>query len=149
MRLGVVTRFDGRPGRTMAELRETARRTEAEGLDSLWFPEHVVFFREYRSKYPYSSDGVPRFGSRPGVYDPLLAATVAASVTERIRLGTAILIVPQRNPVVLAQEVVAVDHASNGRFDFGIGIAGATRSSPPSACRGPDAARGPTTTSRP
>jgi probable F420-dependent oxidoreductase len=122
LRIGVISAFDGRPGRTMADLRELARHAEAAGVDGLWFPEHVVFFRDYTSKYPYSADGNPSFGKRAGVYDPLFAATVAAAVTSRIRVGTAILIVAQRNPVVLAQEVVAVDHASTGRFDLGIGV---------------------------
>lgn len=106
----------------MADLRVTAAHAEAVGIDGLWFPEHVVFFREYQSSYPYSDDGDPRFGRRAGVYDPLLAATVAAGATTTLRVGTAILIVPERNPVVLAQEVAGVDHATNGRFDLGIGI---------------------------
>jgi probable F420-dependent oxidoreductase len=106
----------------MADLKAVAVHAETAGFDSLWFPEHVVFFPTYTSKYPYSEDGNPGFGKRQGVYDPLFAATVAAGVTERVRVGTAVLILPQRNPVVLAQEVVAVDHASTGRFDLGIGI---------------------------
>lgn len=106
----------------MADLRIVAQHAESTGIDSLWFPEHVVFFREYRSRYPYSADGNPGFGRRQGVYDPLFACTVAATVTTKIRVGTSILILPQRNPIVLAQEVVAVDHASDGRFDLGIGI---------------------------
>ncbi len=88
----------------------------------MWFPEHVVYFDSYESKYPYTADGVPKFGRRPGNFDPLLCAVVAAGATTTLRLGTAILIVPQRNPVVLAQEIVAVDHSCAGRFDFGIGI---------------------------
>ena len=85
-----------------------------------------MFFRNYTSKYPYTTDGDPGFGKRQGVYDPLFAATVAAGATQRVRVGTAILIVPQRNPVVLAQEIVAVDHASAGRFDLGIGVGWST-----------------------
>ena len=122
MKIGLVVPFNGRPQRGMADLKSVAVHAETAGIDSIWFPEHVVFFPKYTSKYPYSPDGDPGFGKRQGVYDPLFAATVAAAATERLRVGTAILIVPQRNPVVLAQEVVAVDHASNGRFDFGIGI---------------------------
>ena len=114
--------FDGRPGRAMADLRVTAAHAEAAGVDGLWFPEHVVFFRNYQSSYPYADDGALRFGRRAGLYDPLVAATVAAGSTSTLRVGTAILIVPERNPVVLAQEIAAVDHASDGRFDLGIGI---------------------------
>lgn len=122
MRLGIVTPFDGRPGRTMQDLREMAGHAESAGIDSMWFPEHVVFFERYRSPYPYTDDGDPGFGPRTGVYDPLFACTVAASATNRLRVGTAILILPLRNPIVLAQEVVAVDHASAGRLDLGIGL---------------------------
>ena len=122
MNIGLVVPFNGRPQRTMADIKSVAIHAEAAGIDSIWFPEHVVFFPTYTSKYPYTEDGDPGFGKRQGVYDPLFAATVAAAATERVRVGTAVLILPQRNPVVLAQEVVAVDHASNGRFDFGIGI---------------------------
>ena len=120
--IGLVVVFNGRPQRTMDDLRSVAVHAETAGFNSLWFPEHVVFFQQYESKYPYTADGNPGFGKRQGVYDPLFAATVAAGATERLRVGTAVLILPQRNPVVLAQEVVAVDHASNGRFDLGVGI---------------------------
>ncbi len=121
-KLGLVIAFNGRAQRTMTDLKSVAIHAETAGFDSLWFPEHVVFFPTYTSKYPYSEDGSPGFGKRAGVYDPLFAATVAAGATEHVRVGTAVLILPQRNPVVLAQEVVALDHASSGRFDFGIGI---------------------------
>lgn len=122
MRVGAVTMFDGRPDRTMADLRVLARHAESVGIDSLWFPEHVVFFSEYVSKYPYAPDGNPGFGRRQGLFDPLFCAMVAFAETQTLRVGTAVLILPQRNPLVLAQEIVALDHASNGRFDFGIGI---------------------------
>lgn len=120
--IGLMVPFNGRPQRTMADVRAVAVHAESAGFNSVWFPEHVVFFQEYESKYPYTADGDPGFGKRQGVYDPLFAATVAACATERLRVGTAVLILPQRSPVVLAQEVVAVDHASDGRLDLGIGI---------------------------
>lgn len=121
-RLGVVAAFDGRPGRDMTALRDTARHAEGLGYATLWMPEHVVFFDRYESRYPYNETGNLELGRRPGVYDPLVGLTVAASVTSTIRLGTSILIVPQREPATLAQQVVALDHASDGRFDFGIGV---------------------------
>ena len=106
----------------MHDLRRLAKHVEDAGLDSLSFPEHVVFFQSYDSLYPYAPDGNPGFGRRPGIFDPLFAATVAAGVTTKLRVGTSVLILPQRNPLVLAQEVVAADHASSGRLDLGIGI---------------------------
>jgi probable F420-dependent oxidoreductase len=122
MQLGTVIGFDGGPGREMPVFLDTVRRAEAAGLDAVWVPEHVVFVAGATSKYPYNETGELNLGKRPGVYDPLIALTAAAAVTERVRLGTGILIVPQRNPVVLAQEIVALDHVSAGRFDLGIGV---------------------------
>ncbi len=94
---------------------------EERGFHSLWIPEHVLFFREYGSRYPYSSDGrIP--GDPDGVMEPLTALAYVAACTERIRLGTGICIVPQRNPVYVAKQVADVDYLSGGRLDFGVGV---------------------------
>jgi probable F420-dependent oxidoreductase len=121
VRIGATLGFDGGRGRGMDAVAEVARHAEEVGVDSLWFPEHVVFVEGARSPYPYSVDGSMNFGRRPGVFDPLVAMTVAATVTDRIRLGTGVLILPEHEPLALAQRVVAVDHASAGRIDLGIG----------------------------
>ena len=122
MDVGVVVAHDGRPGRGMAELAELAVAAEAAGLSSLWVPEHVVFVRGAVSRYPYNETGELRLGRQPGVYDPLVALAYVAARTDRLRLGTSILILPQREPLIVAQQIVALDHASGGRFDFGIGV---------------------------
>ena len=94
---------------------------EERGLHSFWVPEHVLFFREYASRYPYSGDGkIP--GEPDGVLDPFIALTYLAAHTERIRLGTGICLVPQRHPVYTAKQVADVDFLSRGRVDFGVGI---------------------------
>jgi probable F420-dependent oxidoreductase len=114
--------FDGGKGRSMADVGPVAAAAEAAGFASMWVPEHVVFFEHYQSRYPYNETG--QIPARPdqGLFDPLFVLQAAASATSTIRLGTSILILPQRNPVVLAQEIVALDHASGGRFEFGIGV---------------------------
>ena len=84
-------------------------------------PEHVVFFRDYASQYPYSDDGrIP--GNPNGGTEPLTVLTFLAAHTERIRLGTGVCLVPQRNPIYRAKQVANVDYLSKGRLDFGIGI---------------------------
>jgi len=94
---------------------------EERGFHSVWVPEHVVFFREYASRYPYAEDGrIP--GDPDGVMEPLTALTFLAAHTQRIRLGTGICLVPQRNPIYTAKQVADVDYLSSGRVDFGIGI---------------------------
>ena len=98
------------------------REAEARGFHSIWVAEHVVLFDDYASQYPYSADGKIPAGGESGILEPFTALSYLAAVTERIRLGTGICLVPQRNPVYTAQEVAAVDWVSNGRVDFGIGV---------------------------
>ena len=119
MKTGVISAFDGStPPETIAS---AGRIAEERGFHSIWMPEHVVFFRQYASKYPYSPDGkIP--GNPEGVLEPLTALTYVAAHTDRIRLGTGICLVPQRNPVYTAKQVADVDFLSGGRVDFGIGI---------------------------
>jgi probable F420-dependent oxidoreductase len=98
-----------------------AERVEAAGFHSLWVPEHVLFFPDYASRYPYSDDG--RLAGDPeGLLDPFSALTFIAARTQTIRLGTGICLVPQRQPVYTAKMVADLDYLSGGRVDFGIGI---------------------------
>src|SRR6266853_1988610 len=103
---------------------ELAQAAEAAGFDSIWTVEHVVVPHGYQSRYPYSPTG--RMGSGLEDYpipDPLIWLAYVASATRTIKLGTAILILPQRNPVVTAKEVATLDHlAGGGRVLLGIGV---------------------------
>ena len=100
---------------------EAAQLVEEAGLDSIWVPEHVLFFPEYASTYPYSDDGrIP--GDPTGILDPFTALAFVAAHTSRVRLGTGICLVPQRQPVYTARMVADVDFLSSGRFEFGVGI---------------------------
>jgi probable F420-dependent oxidoreductase len=98
------------------------REAEALGFASLWLAEHVVLFDEPASRYPYAADG--RFPARgeAGFLDPFGALGFLAGVTSRIRLGTGICLLPQRNPVYVAKEVATADWLSGGRVDFGVGV---------------------------
>ena len=98
-----------------------AAMVEKLGYDSFWVPEHVLFFPEFESKYPYSEDGRIQ-GDPRSLLDPLTALTYVAANTSKIRLGTGICLVPQRNPVYTAKQVADLDYLSGGRVDFGIGI---------------------------
>jgi probable F420-dependent oxidoreductase len=99
-----------------------ARTLEDCGFHSLWAPEHVVLLDAYASKYPYSKDGRLPIPTQVDILDPFAALNFAAAHTERIRLGTGICLVPERQPLVLAKEVASLDRLSKGRFDFGVGI---------------------------
>ena len=103
-----------------------ARAAEEIGFDLLTFPEHVVLPTQYQSRYPYQQYQGDDFKRYP--YDetsfpePITALTFVAAVTERIRLGTSVLILPQRNPVVLAKQLATLDALSEGRLAVTVGI---------------------------
>jgi probable F420-dependent oxidoreductase len=102
----------------------TAIATAADemGLESIWPVEHVIIPDGYQSRYPYHDSGRIPMGETADLPDPLLWLAYVAGQTRRIRLATGILIVPQRNPLILAKECATLDRLSNGRFELGIGV---------------------------
>jgi probable F420-dependent oxidoreductase len=107
---------------TPAFLRAVGPAVEERGFESIWVPEHVVLFDDYASSYPYAENGKFPADGDVGLLDPLVALTFLAAVTDRVRLGTGICLLPQRNPVYTAKHVADLDVLSGGRVDFGIGI---------------------------
>jgi probable F420-dependent oxidoreductase len=100
---------------------DAVQMAEAKGVYGIWVPEHVLFFPDYASTYPYSDSGrMP--GDPEGLLDPFTALTFIAAHTQRVRLGTGICLVPQRQAVYTAKMVADVDYLSGGRLDFGVGI---------------------------
>lgn len=98
-----------------------ARAAEDQGYDSAWGSDHVVFPTSFESKYPYSETGdFPLPGQVPWVEEVTSLAFVAGA-TSRIRLGTSILVLPYRNPVMNAKTLAAVDVLSGGRLICGVG----------------------------
>src|SRR2546425_4428884 len=102
---------------------ELAQAAEAAGFESIWTVEHVVVPHAYQSRYPYSETGRMGAGLEDfPIPDPLIWLTYIASATRTLKLGTAILILPQRNPVITAKAVASLDHlAGGGRVLRGIG----------------------------
>jgi probable F420-dependent oxidoreductase len=97
-----------------------AQKAEALGFDSLWMGEHPIIPVHSTSSAPGSAGGpIPDFYSR--LVDPFVALARASAVTTRLKLGTGIALVPERNPLLLAKEVATLDYLSKGRFIFGIG----------------------------
>jgi probable F420-dependent oxidoreductase len=97
---------------------ELARATEERGLDSLWLPEHTHIPVSRRTPYPGGGD-LPDPYRR--ALDPFVALTAAAIATERLEVGTGILLAAQRDPIVTAKAVASLDHVSGGRVSIGIG----------------------------
>lgn len=97
---------------------ELARAAEERGLDSLFFPEHTHIPASRATPFPGGGD-LPEWYRRS--HDPFIALTAAAAVTERIKLGTGICLVIERDPITLAKECASLDVISGGRLILGIG----------------------------
>lgn len=95
-----------------------ARMVEARGFASLHFPEHSHIPASRDSPFPLGGE-LPRMYTR--TLDPFVALTAAAMATERLRIGTGICLVTQRDPIVTAKAVASLDLLSGGRFEFGVG----------------------------
>lgn len=124
MKLGLAASFGSKPSRDFGFVKDFAQTMEATGFNSMWVPEHVVFFppEVYESKYPYDKDGTPPWKEADfGIYDPLFVVAVASQVTQKLQFATSVLILPQRPALLTAKEVMTLDHITNGRFEFGVG----------------------------
>ena len=103
-------------------LRSLAQRAEDLSYDSVWVSDHVVLPRKINSFYPYAADGVPTFLPDEIYYEPLAALNYLAGCTQRVRLGTHVLILPYRNPVLAAKILATLDVLSAGRLILGAGV---------------------------
>ena len=116
MKIGVsvfLTEKSGDPG-------AIAREAENLGFESLWVAEHLVVPTSYTTYYPRSRDGkVPEFYAH--LIDPFVALAIAAHATSRIRIGTGICLLPERNVIETAKVTASIDHYSNGRLILGVG----------------------------
>jgi probable F420-dependent oxidoreductase len=97
---------------------ELAQAAEERGFESLLFPEHTHIPASRESPWPGGAELTPEYSHG---LDPFVALTAAAAATKRIRIGTGVCLVIERDPIVLAKEVASLDLVSGGRFLFGIG----------------------------
>src|SRR2546425_1431925 len=97
---------------------ELARELEERGFESVWFPEHTHIPASRRSPWPGGGELPRDYWSS---YDPFVALMVAAGATRRLKLGTGICLVVERDPITTAKEVATLDRLSGGRVLFGIG----------------------------
>ncbi len=99
-----------------------ATTAESAGFDSLWTFDHVVVPNGYESPYPYAPNGKAPGLEGAAMPDSLVWLAFAAAHTSTIALGTGVLILPQRNPLVLAKQVATLDVLSGGRVRLGVGV---------------------------
>jgi probable F420-dependent oxidoreductase len=105
---------------TLLPVAEAAERL---GFDSVWAAHHVVLPYERESRYPYQRSGT-EVAMTPGMQwlDPIVTLSAIAAVSERVRLGTSVFVLPYRDPVTLAAELAALDVLSEGRLVLGVGV---------------------------
>jgi probable F420-dependent oxidoreductase len=99
-----------------------SRAAEDAGFESLWTVEHVIVPAGYQSEYPYDPSGRMPGGESAAIPDPLIWLTWVAAHAPTLKLGTGVLILPQRNPGVLAKECATLDLLSGGRLRLGVGV---------------------------
>jgi probable F420-dependent oxidoreductase len=99
---------------------EVARAAEDAGLDSVWVADHIVYPRTTDSRYPYRGDGLP-FTPEDGFLEAFTTLAVIAGATERIALGTSVLVLPMREPLLAAKTIATLDVLSAGRVILALG----------------------------
>ena len=97
---------------------ELGRMAEERGFESLFFPEHTHIPASRQTPYPAGGELPPEYSR---TYDPFVALSAAATATERLKVGTGICLVIERDPIITAKEVATLDRLSGGRFLFGVG----------------------------
>jgi len=120
MRIGVKVPNSG-PLPERLGIGAMAAELEAAGFESLWVSDHIVLPAAIESRYPFAADGRATWATDTPYFDALIALALIAQATERARIGTAVLVLPLRQPVVFAKQAASIDVASGGRLCLGVG----------------------------
>ena len=99
-----------------------ATMLEGAGFESIWTSDHVVFPHEVRSRYPFAADGRITWQADTDYMEPVVALSAMTSTTSTAELGTSVLILPMRNPVLFAKQAACIDVLSGGRLVLGVGV---------------------------
>jgi probable F420-dependent oxidoreductase len=110
------------PAATRTSLLTFAREMERLGYESLWASDHIVIPHTIHSRYPYSDTGQFPLAADATFLEPLTALAMVAGVTERVKLGTTVIVLPHRHPVLAAKMLSTLDHLSGGRVILGAGV---------------------------
>ena len=113
---------NGLPSATPETFRTLAMRGEELGFEHIWCGDHIVMPTQVTSGYPYTTSGVPPFDTTQPWCEPLTTLSYIAGCTQRIKLGTYVLILPYREPVFTAKIVSTLDYLSGGRAILGAGV---------------------------
>ena len=98
-----------------------AQTLEELGFSSLWVSDHILMPKKIKADYPFAKDKKATWDTKTPWYDALIVLALAASVTKKVRLGTAVLVLPLRHPIIFAKQVASIDEQSKGRLILGLG----------------------------
>lgn len=119
MQIGVkIANYGPDGGGAVAE----AVAAESAGFDSVWVTDRLLTLDDQESAYPYSGDGSIPWTPTTPFHEPLVVLSAVAAVTERVRLGTGVLVLPLREPHLLAKQAATLAALSGGRLVLGIGV---------------------------
>ena len=104
------------------EAKKLAIAAETAGFESVIAVEHVVIPSNYSTKYPYSKTGPLPGNEKTDWPDPLAWLTFIGAINKKLKLITGVLVLPQRNPVILAKNLATIDRLTSGRIELGIGV---------------------------
>jgi probable F420-dependent oxidoreductase len=122
MKLGIIPLMQRGFTTNPAWARPFLRMIEAAGAESVWTVEHPIVAENYEHRYSYSDDGTAPFREDTEMCDPLEWLAFAAGATERVKLGTSVLLLPLHAPIILAKRVATLDALSGGRVLLGVGM---------------------------
>ncbi len=117
--ISLVVRGAAAQAETFARMGDHA---EMQHWDCLWASDHLIVPPLKTTRFPGSEDGQIPAAWRQGYYQPFSVLNYLAAHTERVRLGTSVLILPMRNPIEVAAQVAELDQLSHGRVNFGVGV---------------------------
>jgi len=120
-RAGVVLPARGAMASSDA-IREFAVEAEDLGFESVWVTDHIIFPSALDERYPNSKTGKPKWSHAEAWIEAFVALSFAAAFTNRIRLGMAVLVLPQRSAILVAKQASSLDYLSGGRLDLGVGV---------------------------
>lgn len=106
---------------TRAELLGLAGDVEAAGLDSVWVSDHLVHPIDHGGTYPYSKTGAVPFDPEDGYLEALVTLATIAGSTDRVRLGTSVLVLPMRDTLATVKQLTSLDVLCEGRLDLAVG----------------------------
>jgi probable F420-dependent oxidoreductase len=122
MKLGVIPLMQRGVTTNPAWARPFLKMIEAAGVESVWTVEHPIMAENYEPLYSYSEDGRAPLRPDTEMCDPLEWLAFAAGVTEKVNLGTGVMLLPLHAPVILAKRVATLDALSGGRVRLGVGM---------------------------